>query len=55
MTIRLMASHPPRGDRFRLPRGDQYPPAYSGRFKAVAEGFTEDGKPVYQEFTFEVE
>ena len=30
-------------------------PGYSGRFKAVAEGFTEDGKPVYQEFTFEVE
>jgi hypothetical protein len=30
-------------------------PGYSGRFKAVAEGFTEDGKPVSQEFTFEVE
>ena len=30
-------------------------PGYAGRFKAVAEGFTEDGKPVYQEFTFEVE
>ena len=30
-------------------------PAYSGRFKAVAEGFTEDGLPVYQEFSFEVE
>ena len=30
-------------------------PGYGGRFKAVAEGFTEDGKPVYQEFTFEVE
>ena len=30
-------------------------PGYSGRFKAVAEGFTEDGTPVYQEFTFEVE
>ena len=30
-------------------------PDYSGRFKAVAEGFTEDGTPVYQEFVFEVE
>ena len=30
-------------------------PGYAGRFKAVAEGFTEDGKPVYQEFAFEVE
>ena len=30
-------------------------PGYAGRFKAVAEGFTEDGKPVYQEFSFEVE
>ena len=30
-------------------------PGYAGRFKAVAEGFTEDGNPVYQEFTFEVE
>ena len=30
-------------------------PGYSGRFKAVAEGFAEDGTPVYQEFTFEVE
>ena len=30
-------------------------PGYAGRFRAVAEGFTEDGKPVYQEFTFEVE
>ena len=30
-------------------------PGYVGRFKAVAEGFTEDGKPVYQEFSFEVE
>jgi hypothetical protein len=30
-------------------------PGYSGRFKAVAEGFTEDGKPIHQEFTFEVE
>ena len=30
-------------------------PGYAGRFKAVAEGFTDDGKPVYQEFTFEVE
>ena len=30
-------------------------PGYSGRFKAVAEGFTEDGTPVYQVFTFEVE
>ena len=30
-------------------------PGYSGRFKVVAEGFTEDGKPIYQEFSFEVE
>ena len=30
-------------------------PGYAGRFKAVAEGFTEDGEPVYQVFTFEVE
>ena len=30
-------------------------PGYAGRFKAVAEGFTEDGNPIYQEFTFEVE
>ena len=30
-------------------------PGYAGRFKAVAEGFTDDGKPIYQEFTFEVE
>ena len=30
-------------------------PGYAGRFKAVAEGFTEDGRPIYQEFTFEVE
>lgn len=30
-------------------------PGYTGVFKAVAEGFTKDGKPVYQEFTFEVE
>ena len=30
-------------------------PGYEGRFKAVVEGFTEDGKPIYQEFTFEVE
>ena len=30
-------------------------PAYAGRFKAVAEGFTKDGTPIYQEFTFEVE
>lgn len=30
-------------------------PGYAGRFKAVAEGFTADGKPVYQEFAFEVE
>ena len=30
-------------------------PGYAGRFKAVAEGFTENGKPVYQEFSFEVE
>ena len=30
-------------------------PDYAGRFKAVAEGFAEDGTPVYQEFSFEVE
>ena len=30
-------------------------PGYAGRFKAVAEGFTEDGNPIYQEFNFEVE
>ena len=30
-------------------------PGYAGRFKAVAEGFTEDGKPVRQEVVFEVE
>ena len=30
-------------------------PGYAGRFKVVAEGFTEDGKPIYQEFTFDVE
>lgn len=30
-------------------------PGYPGRFKAVAEGFTVDGKPVYQEFSFDVE
>ena len=30
-------------------------PGYAGRSKAVAEGFTDDGKPIYQEFTFEVE
>ena len=30
-------------------------PGYAGRFKVVAEGFTEDGKPVYQTFSFEVE
>ena len=30
-------------------------PGYAGRFKAVAEGFTEDGTPIYQEFAFEVE
>ena len=30
-------------------------PGYAGRFKVVAEGFTEDGKPVYQTFTFDVE
>ena len=30
-------------------------PGYAGRFKVVAEGFTEDGLPVYQTFTFEVE
>jgi hypothetical protein len=30
-------------------------PGYAGRFKAVAEGFAEDGTPIYQEFTFEVE
>jgi hypothetical protein len=30
-------------------------PGYAGRFRAVAEGFTEDGSPVRQEFFFEVE
>lgn len=30
-------------------------PGYAGRFKAVAEGFTEDGQPIHQEFVFEVE
>ena len=30
-------------------------PGYAGYFKAVAEGFTEDGTPIYQEFSFEVE
>ena len=30
-------------------------PGYEGRFKVVAEGFTKDGAPVYQEFSFEVE
>ena len=30
-------------------------PGYAGRFLVVAEGFTEDGKPIYQTFTFEVE
>lgn len=30
-------------------------PGYSGRFKAVAEGFTEEGTPVFREFSFEVE
>ena len=30
-------------------------PGYAGRFKVVAEGFTADGKPVRQEFSFEVE
>ena len=30
-------------------------PDYAGRFKAVAEGFAEDGTPIYQEFSFEVE
>ena len=30
-------------------------PGYAGRFKVVAEGFTEDGQPIYQTFTFEVE
>ena len=30
-------------------------PGYAGRFKAVAEGFTEDGLPIHQEFVFEVE
>ena len=30
-------------------------PGYAGCFKAVAEGFTEDGTPIYQEFSFEVE
>ena len=40
------------GEDFRV---EIHTPGYSGRFKAVAEGFTEDGKPIYQEFTFEVE
>ena len=30
-------------------------PGYAGRFKVVAEGFTDAGTPVYQEFQFEVE
>ena len=30
-------------------------PGYAGRFKAVAEGFSVDGAPIYQVFTFEVE
>ena len=30
-------------------------PGYSGRFLVVAEGFTEDGAPVYQKVSFEVE
>ena len=30
-------------------------PGYAGRFKAVVEGFTEEGQPIYQEFSFEVE
>ena len=36
-------------------RIELHAPGYAGRFKAVAEGFTEDGKPIYQEFSFEVE
>ena len=44
----------------RLDAGSDYRleftvPGYAGRFKAVAEGFAEDGSPIYQEFTFEVE
>ena len=30
-------------------------PGYAGRFRVVAEGFTTDGKPIYQEFSFDVE
>ena len=30
-------------------------PGYAGNFKVVAEGFTKDGKPICQEFSFEVE
>ena len=40
------------GSDYRL---EIHTPGYAGRFKAVAEGFTRDGKPVRQEFTFEVE
>ena len=40
------------GSDYRL---EIHTPGYAGRFKAVAEGFTEDGKPVYQEVSFEVE
>lgn len=40
------------GSDYRL---EFHTPGYAGRFKAVAEGFTEDGKPVYQEVSFEVE
>jgi len=29
-------------------------PAYQGRFRAVAEGWLEDGTPVRAEFTFEI-
>lgn len=36
-------------------RVEIHTPGYAGRFKVVAEGFTEDGRPVYQEFSFEVE
>ena len=36
-------------------RVEIHTPGYSGRFKAVAEGFTKDGTPIYQEFFFEVE
>ena len=40
------------GSDYRI---ELHTPGYAGRFKAVAEGFTEDGKPIYQEFSFEVE